>query len=79
MAWSRRIVTILVLGTILALVSVLAIWVNRIALDTHTWVGTSDVLIADDEVRAALAATLTDSLYNSVGIAEQHGLLPLPL
>jgi hypothetical protein len=68
--------TLVVLGTIVAFVSVLAIWVNLLALDTDTWVDTSDALIADDAVRAALAATSTDSLYSSGRHREQLGLLP---
>jgi hypothetical protein len=63
--------TLVVLGTIVALVSVLAIWVGRLALDTDTWVSTSDELLQDDEVRAVLAATLTDQLYSSVDVAGQ--------
>lgn len=50
--------TLVVLGTVLALVSALAFWVNRLALDTDTWVSTSDELLQDDEIRAVLAATL---------------------
>lgn len=71
--------TLVVLGTNLALISVLAIWVNRLALDTDTWVDTSDALIADDAVRAALAATLTDSLYSSVDIASSLVFFPAAL
>jgi hypothetical protein len=69
--------TLVVLGTILAVISVLAIWVNRLVLDTNTWVDTSDALLADDEVRATLATTLTDSLYSSVDVAGQlRAVLP---
>jgi hypothetical protein len=63
--------TLVVLGTIVAFVAVLSIWVGRIALDTDTWVSTSDELLQDDEVRAVLAATLTDQLYDSVDVAGQ--------
>jgi hypothetical protein len=63
--------TLVVLGTIVAFVAVLSIWVGRIALDTDTWVSTSDELLQDDEVRAVLAATLTDQLYSSVDVAGQ--------
>jgi hypothetical protein len=56
---------------------VLAIWVGRLALDTDTWVSTSDELLQDDEVRAVLAATLTDQLYSSVDVAGQlRAVLP---
>jgi hypothetical protein len=69
--------TLVVLGTIVALISVLAIWVGRLALDTDTWVNTSDELLQDDEVRAVLAATLTDQLYASVDVAGQlRAVLP---
>jgi hypothetical protein len=69
--------TLVVLGTILAFVSVLSIWVGRLALDTDTWVDTSDELLQDDEVRAVLAATLTDKLYTSVDVAGQlRAVLP---
>jgi hypothetical protein len=63
--------TLVVLGTILFFIAALAIWVNRLALDTDTYVATSDELLQDDEVRAALAATLTDKLYSSVDVAGQ--------
>lgn len=55
----------------------LAVWIDRLALDTDTWVATSDELLQDDEVRAALAATLTDTLYSSVDVAERlEAVLP---
>ena len=67
----------MVLGTVLLLVSVLAVWVNRLALETDTWTATSEELLEDDDVRAALAASLTDQLYSSVDVAEQlQAILP---
>jgi hypothetical protein len=63
--------TLVVLGTILALVSVLAIWVGRLALNTDTWVDTSDALLEDEEIREALGVALTDRLYSSVDVAER--------
>lgn len=62
---------LVVLGTILLLVAALAIWVNRLVLDTDTFVATSDELLEDEQVRAALAATLTDALYSSVDVQER--------
>jgi hypothetical protein len=56
---------------VLLLVSALAIWVNRLALETDTWTATSEELLEDDEIRAVLAASLTDKLYSSVDVAEQ--------
>jgi hypothetical protein len=71
--------TLVVLGTILAVISVLAIWVNRLVLDTNTWVDTIDELLQGDEVRAVLAATLTDKLYSSVDIASRLVFFPAAL
>jgi hypothetical protein len=68
---------LVVLGTVLLLISVLAVWVNRLALQTDNWVATSDELLQDDEIRAVLAARLTDELYSSVDVAEQlQAILP---
>jgi hypothetical protein len=68
---------LVVLGTILAVISIFAVWVNRLALDTDHWVTTSDQLLQDDEIRAVLAANLTDSLYSSVDVAGQlRSVLP---
>ena len=65
------------LGTILFFISALAIWVNRLALQTDTWVSTSDELLADDEIRSVLAARLTDQLYSSVDVeAQLRAVLP---
>lgn len=62
---------LVVLGTVLLLLAALAIWVNRLVLETDTFVATSDELLQDDEVRAALAATLTEALYSSVDVEER--------
>jgi hypothetical protein len=62
---------------VLLLVSALAIWVNRLALETDTWTATSEELLEDEDVRAVLAASLTDKLYSSVDVAEQlQSILP---
>jgi Short C-terminal domain len=63
--------TLSVVGTILALVSVLAIWVNRLVLDTNQWTSTSEQLLQDDAVREVLAARLTDALYSNIDVAGQ--------
>ena len=51
----RSVKALIVLGSILAFLSVFAIWVERQALNTNDWVNTSDKLIADQEIRSALA------------------------
>ena len=51
------------LALVLVLAASLTIWVQRQALDTDNWVETSSELLADDEVRALVAAQLVDSLF----------------
>ena len=62
--WRRVLVWGLVaLALVLVLAAALTIWVQRQALDTDNWVDTSSELLADDEVRALVAAQLVDSLF----------------
>jgi hypothetical protein len=74
----RRIVgALVVLGSILAFFSVVAIWVERQALNTDDWVGTSQELIADERIRTAVADYLVDQLYENVDIEKElEGKLP---
>jgi hypothetical protein len=51
------------LALVLILVASLTVWVQRQALDTDNWVETSSELLADDEVRALVAAELVDALF----------------
>ena len=74
----RRLVKALViLGSILAFFSVFAIWTERQALNTDDWVSTSDRLIQNPTIRAALSDYLVDQLYENVDVeAEVKGILP---
>jgi hypothetical protein len=63
--------TLIVLGSILAFLSVFAIWIERQALNTDDWVNTSDRLIEDDTIRAALADYLVDQLYANVDVEKE--------
>jgi hypothetical protein len=68
---------LVVLGTVLLFISVLAVWVNRLALDTDTWVDTSEQLLEDDEIRSRLAVVITEQLYANVDVtAELEQALP---
>jgi hypothetical protein len=58
-----------VLGVILAMLSLLAGYVRFQGLDTDTVKGTAGDLIADDEIRDQVAASLVDSLYANVDVA----------
>jgi hypothetical protein len=59
---------LVVLGALLAVVSLLAGYVRFQALDTGTVENTAGDLIADDAIRNQVAATLVDQLFNNVDV-----------
>jgi hypothetical protein len=59
------------LGSLLAFLSVFAIWVERQALNTDDWVQTSDKLIQDQKIRSALADYLVEQLYANVDLEKE--------
>jgi hypothetical protein len=68
----RRLVkTLVVLGSALAFLSVFAIWTERQALNTDDWVSTSDRLIQDATIRAAVGDYLVDQLYENVDVEQE--------
>jgi hypothetical protein len=68
----RRLVRVLiVLGSLLAFLSVFAIWTERQALDTDEWVNTSGRLIQDAKIRAAVSDYLVDQLYENVDVEKE--------
>ncbi len=68
----RRLVRVLiVLGSLLAFLSVFAIWTERQALNTDDWVDTSGRLIQNDKIRAAVGTFLVDQLYENVDVEEE--------
>jgi hypothetical protein len=60
--------TLLVIGTILAVVAIFSIWANRQALNTDNWVKTSDRLLANKEVESRLSAYLANQLFANVDV-----------
>jgi len=67
--WRRRTVkALLVLGALLAFLSVFAIWVERQALDTGEWVNTSGHLIRNATIRAAVGEYMVEQLYENVDV-----------
>lgn len=65
----RRIVKVLVvLGSLLAFLSVFAIWVERQALNTDDWVQTSGRFLQNEDIRHALSNYMVDQLYENVDI-----------
>jgi hypothetical protein len=68
---------LVVLGALLAVVSLLAAYVRFQGLDTQTVQNTADDLIADQQIRDQVAATVVDQLYANVDVqAELQKKLP---
>ena len=69
-AKSRRAVPLIliVLASIIAVVSIFAIWAKRQLLETDTWVDTSTELLADEAIQDALADFLVTELYSNVDV-----------
>ena len=68
----RRLVKFLIaLGSLLAFLSVFAIWTERQALNTDDWVATSGRLIENEEIRSAVADYLVDQLYENVDVEKK--------
>ncbi len=68
----RRLVRVLVvLGSVLAFLSVFAIWTERQALNTDDWVDTSGRLIQNQTIREAVGNFLVDQLYENVDVEKE--------
>lgn len=61
----------LVLATLLATVSIFAVWANRQVLNEANWTRTSTKLLADKEIRGATATYLTDLIYRNVNVQKE--------
>jgi hypothetical protein len=73
----RTIKGLVILGSVLAFLSVFAIWTERQALNTDDWVSTSGHLIKNQTIRAAIGDYLVDQLYENVDVeAELKEILP---
>ena len=73
--WVRA---ILVLATVLAILSIVAIWANRQLLNPTNWSKTSTALLAKPTIRSAVSGYLIDELYANVNVPGQleSGLPP---
>ena len=60
---------LVVLGVVLVVVSLFANFVKREALDEETFRGTSQELIANEDIRDQVAATMVEQLYANVDVA----------
>jgi hypothetical protein len=66
--WVR---VILVLATVLAVLSIFAIWANRQLMNPTNWAKTSTALLQKPTIRSALSGYLIDQLYANVDVPEQ--------
>ena len=64
----RTVKALVVLGSAFAFLSAFAIWTERQALNTDDWVQTSDRLIENPTIRAAVGEYLVDQLYANVDV-----------
>jgi len=60
-----------ILGSVLAFLSVFAIWTERQALNTGDWVDTSGRLIHNKTIREAVGDYLVDQLYENVDVRKE--------
>jgi uncharacterized membrane protein YozB (DUF420 family) len=67
----RTVRALVVLGSILAFLSVVAIWTERQALNTDDWVSTSGRLLENETIRTELADYLVDQLYENVDVRKE--------
>jgi len=73
----RTVKALVVLGSLLAFLSVFAIWTERQALNTDDWVDTSGRMIQNEEIRASVSDYLVDQLYANVNVEKElEGILP---
>jgi len=73
--WVR---VILVLATVLAILSICAIWANRQLMNPSNWSKTSTALLRKQTIRSAVSGYLIDELYANVNVPSQlkSGLPP---
>jgi hypothetical protein len=71
---------LLVLGTIVAILSIVSVWANRQLLNADNWADTSTELLADQAIRTQVAGYLVDEVYANVNVsAELSNALPTRL
>jgi hypothetical protein len=68
----RRIViwTLVVLGTIIALIAIMTTWVKRQMLDNTAWNKATTQVIEDPQVQASLATFTIDQLYQNIDVGK---------
>ena len=59
------------LASVIGLITILTVWVNRQLLDNNQFRKASTQLIQDPQIRSALSVYVVDQLYNNVDVAGQ--------
>jgi len=73
----RTVRALVVLGSLLAFLSVFAIWTERQALNTDDWTDTSGRLLENETIRTALSDYLVEQLYENVDVRKElEGVFP---
>lgn len=73
----RTVRALVIVGSVLAFLSVFAIWTERQALNTDDWVSTSGRLLHDKTIRSALSDYLVEQLYENVNVRKElEDILP---
>src|SRR4051794_28824975 len=60
--------TLVVVGALIGVLSVMTVFVERQLLDNGSWRSSSQKVIADPQVQDALAVFITNQLYSSVDV-----------
>ncbi len=72
--------TLLAIATVLALLSIVAVWANRQLLNADNWATTSTALLENSAVRTAVSGYVVDQVYANVDVSgELAGALPTRL
>jgi uncharacterized membrane protein len=61
-------IVLILLATLIGIVSVLALWAKRQALETDTWVETSGELLEDETISDAVGNFLVSALFDNVDV-----------
>ena len=67
----RTVKGLVILGSVLAFLSVFAIWTERQALNTDDWVHTSARLLHNQTIRTAVGDYLVEQLYENVDVRKE--------
>ena len=73
----RSSLALVALGSLVLFLGAFAVWAARQALNTDDWVETSEELIADAQIQAAVQGFMVDALFDNVDVqGELEGVLP---